>query len=647
MCGIAGYLSNEIFSENVIIEMSKKISHRGPDATGYWSDVEKGIHFCHLRLSIIDLTSAGAQPMESRSGRYVVVFNGEIYNFLEIKKSIEEECGAYEWRGYSDTEIFLAGFEHWGIEVTVKKMIGMFAIALWDKQTNELYLIRDRVGEKPLYFGWQKNAFLFASELKALSVHPAFKKEIDVTAVASFFKYNYIPAPLSIYSGINKLKPGSYCKVSLLNFEIKYFDYWALDSIIKENQEQRLEKKLDIKNQINSLDTLLKDAINKQMLSDVPLGAFLSGGVDSSTVVALMQSQSAKAVKTFSIGFDEKNFDEAIYAKKVSRHLGTEHTELYVTSEDALNVIPKLPAIYDEPFSDSSQIPTYLVAKLAREKVTVSLSGDAGDELFSGYDRYTLAQNVWNKLSILPVSLRKELSNLITGLNPDRVNSFYNKFKFAFPKKYQVQNFSDKLRKGAVLFERTSPEKLYDGFISHWDPSKIVTNYNHHTKYSFMEMSSLNFNEQMMRLDTLTYLPDDILVKVDRAAMSNSLETRVPFLDHRVIEFAWGLPMDLKIRNGVSKWILKEVLYKYVPKELIERPKMGFAVPVNIWLRGPLKEWAENLLSKSALDKHGLLNYDEVKKNWDEHQSEERNWQYYLWDILMFQAWYEEYHING
>lgn len=640
MCGIVGFLSRERFGEDVIRSMGDAIIHRGPDASGYWSDNNNGIHFCHRRLSIIDLSEAGAQPMSSRSGRYVVAYNGEIYNFISIKEQLEKEGGVREWRGHSDTEIIIAGFDFWGIEKTLSALVGMFAIAVWDTVELELYLIRDRLGEKPMYYGWQGSSFLFGSELKAFHSHPEFKKEICLDALGEFFKYSYVPSGTSIYKGIKKLQPGTYCKVSLSNKEIKSFTYWDLkDRIKSENLENN-----SVEENIDALENLLKDAIGKQMISDVPLGAFLSGGVDSSAIVALMQCQSNKPVKTFSMGFNEKRYDEAIYAKKVAQHLGTEHTEMYISPEQAMGVIPLLSDIYDEPFADSSQIPTYLVSKLAKANVTVSLSGDAGDELFSGYNRYLMVNNAWGKLSKIPKGLRKGLGNFLLSQSAGRLDSLYKGIEPLIPGKYKLSNFGDKMHKVANKLHVSSQSELYDGFISHWSSKDILSSASQERIYNLDEIKNISFIEKMMYVDAKTYLPDDILVKVDRAAMANSLETRTPFLDHRVVEFAWNLPMSLKIRDGKGKWILREVLYRHVPKDLIERPKMGFGIPLDSWLRGPLKEWAMDLLSTDSLDKHKLLNKDNIHRKLNEHISGKKNWQHQLWDVLMFQSWYNKYH---
>jgi asparagine synthase (glutamine-hydrolysing) len=640
MCGFTGYLSKGRFDHALLLnKMGDAIQHRGPDASGIWFDDTNGIGMCHRRLSILDLSDAGAQPMTSIHNKYVIVFNGEIYNFLDLKKELEKVT-KIKWKGHSDTEIILLGFEIWGIETTLKKMIGMFAIALWDKESKVLTLMRDRMGEKPLYFGWQGSTFIFSSELKSFHQHPEFKKEICLDALGDFFKYNYVPSGKSIYKGIQKLKQGSYCTVSLSKQSIESTIYWNIDDYKPENSNVNS----NVTDRISELESLLKDAIGKQMIADVPLGAFLSGGVDSSAIVALMQSQSNRPVKTFSMGFNEKGFDEAIYAKKVAQHLGTDHTEMYVSPDEARNVIPLLPDIYDEPFSDSSQIPTYLVSKLAKSHVTVSLSGDAGDELFCGYNRYLMVNNAWSKLSKIPVGIRKVTGQFLLNRNVDTLNNLYKTLEVFVPNKYKLSNFGDKMHKVANKLDVSSISELYDGFISHWHPNEILTQKRETKIFDLENLNKLNFIERMMHVDSKTYLPDDILVKVDRAAMANSLETRVPFLDHRVVEFAKLLPLDLKIRDGKGKWILREVLYKHVPKELIERPKMGFGIPLDSWLRGPLKDWAQDLLSESNLNKHHFLDNKVIQNKLTEHLSGKKNWHYHLWDVLMFQSWYNKFH---
>ncbi len=652
MCGLAGYLQlkqtphSESEMQGVAARMANALHHRGPDNSGVWSDMSAGISvvFGHRRLSILDLSLAGHQPMTSACGRYVIVFNGEIYNHLELRGLLSSTLTDDLWRGHSDTETLLAGFSIWGIRTTVERSVGMFAFAVWDKSERKLVLGRDRLGEKPLYYGWQGRGsdacFLFGSEIKSLEAHPACEADINREALCLLMRYGYIPAPHSIYRGIYKLLPGHLLTVSLRQREPVAEAYWSLQAIAESGVRGPLSGSVE---QItDELENLLKSAIRQQMISDVPLGAFLSGGIDSSTVVALMQAQSTQSVKTFSIGFSEEGYDEATHARAVARHLGTDHTELYVTHRQALDVIPKLPGLYSEPFSDSSQIPTFLVSQLARRKVTVSLSGDGGDELFAGYNRYVQTRNLWGKMSRLPQSLRGTAAGMI-GLVPISAwNVLLKPVKTLLPEFLQLSNAGEKLYKGATVLGAQSINDLYRQLVSHWEPDRLVIGGKEPLTCltgDNLSIAGLNDIQRMMALDSITYLPDDILVKVDRAAMGASLESRVPFLDHRVVEFAWRLPQELKLRDGVGKWILRQVLYRHVPKELVERPKMGFGVPIDRWLRGPLRDWAEDLLDESRLRREGFFNPLPIRQKWAQHLSGKRNWQHHLWDVLMFQAW--------
>lgn len=646
MCGIAGMLGlGALDARNmpsILKQMAGRIRSRGPDDQGIWLDVEAGIGIAHARLSILDLSSAGHQPMHSPSDRYVIAFNGEIYNHLELRAELEEE-GRGAWRGHSDTETLLAGFDAWGIEETIVRTIGMFAFAVWDKLDHRLTLGRDRIGEKPLYYGWQGNTFLFGSELKALKAHPALRAEIDRNSLALFMRHSYVPAPYSIYRDIGKLLPGSLLTVSRDIREARPRRYWDARRVVSAGLANPFTGTRG--DAVNFLEGLLKDAVSRQMISDVPLGAFLSGGVDSSTVVALMQEQSSRPVRTFTIGFSEKDYNEAVYAKAIAQHLGTEHSELYVTPRDTLEIIPRLPEVYCEPFSDSSQIPTFLVSRFARQHVTVSLSGDAGDELFGGYNRYVLANRLWRYVYRLPSSMRAGVARMVTAVSPQRWNQLLGPLQSRLPVNLAQVNVGDKLHKAAGVLCAASPAELYRLLVSHWNaPSDLVTGAIEPptvlTKRD-LQPDADDFVHEMMALDLLTYLPDDILTKVDRAAMSVSLETRVPLLDHRLIEFAWQLPLRFKLHGGVGKWPLRQVLYRYVPRRLIERPKMGFGVPIASWLRGPLREWTENLLEESRLHQEGYLNPAPIRRMWTEHLSGTRNWQYHLWDVLMFQAWLE------
>lgn len=649
MCGITGFLSassartDPAQARAMCTAMTDAIRHRGPDSDDHWGDVERGIALGHRRLAIVDLSPAGAQPMASASGRYVVAYNGEIYNHDQLRRQIEALGRAPMWRGHSDTETLLAAIEIWGLAAALQRCIGMFAIALWDRERCTLSLARDRMGEKPIYYGWQgqgaRAAFLFGSELKALRAHPAFDAAISRNALALFMRHNYVAAPYSIHEGIGKLEPGCILTVSREQREPVISTYWSAVEAVVGGHSARTG--LSPREATDELESLLKSAVAQQMMADVPLGAFLSGGVDSSTIVALMQAQSSRPVKTFTIGFHEPGYNEAAHAKAVAAHLGTDHTELYVTPEEAMAVIPRLPGIYDEPFADSSQIPTFLVSQLARQHVTVSLSGDAGDELFCGYTRYGVASGLWQRLERLPLAARRVAARAITAIPPAGWDSLVG----WMPSDRLRNRFGDRLHKGAGVMGSTSVDALYLGLVSHWpDPARIVADGREpptRLTGARPDLPGLDPVERMMALDLMTYLPDDILTKVDRASMAVSLESRVPMLDHRVVEFAWRLPHSLKQRDGVGKWVLREVLYRHVPRELIDRPKMGFGVPIDSWLRGPLRDWVEALIDESRLRREGFLEPAPIRALWGEHLSGRRNWAYLLWDVLMFQAWLE------
>lgn len=638
MCGIAGFLHSKTSDSLQTVQfMAQTLHHRGPDDMGIWQDNSLGLSLIHTRLSILDLSPAGHQPMISSSKRYVIAFNGEIYNHLLLRKELQSE-GYLAWRGHSDTETLLACFEAWGIEKTLQKTVGMFAISLWDTREKLLYLARDRMGEKPLYYGFQNGVFMFGSELKALKSHPSFLGEIERDAIALQLRHNYIPEPLSIYKGIYKLSPGTFAKISLDSDDIVITPYWELKNHL------RTQPYNDSHDPIAHMENILTKTVRDQMLSDVPLGAFLSGGIDSSLITALMQAQSSNPIKTFTIGFDQVGYNEAEFAKAVAKHLKSEHTELYVTDQDALNVVPMLSSLYDEPFSDSSQIPTFLVSKMTKQYVTVALSGDGADELFGGYNRHLWADTLSKRVQYIPLSVRKRIHSLTTKLSAEKMNLFFELFSI-LPKRLRYNNIGDKIHKLASLLPSSSQEELYLTLVSHWiDSDSIViggssTNPRFHSH--FQEAHELSFSEQMMYTDATTYLCGDILTKVDRAAMGVSLETRAPFLDHRVVEAAWQLPLSLKIREGKGKWILRQILYKHVPKELIERPKMGFGAPIGAWLRGPLRDWAESLLDEERLRREGFFYPAPIRQKWEEHITGRRNWQYDLWDILMFQSWLE------
>lgn len=643
MCGFAGFFSQgkPVQQAELILEnMGAAIQARGPDSGDVWFDATMGIGLSHRRLAIVDLSAAGAQPMHSATGRYVIAFNGEIYNHLDIRAELDALGPGLSWGGHSDTETLLAAVEQWGLEQALQRCIGMFALALWDNKNRELLLARDRLGEKPLYFGFQGETLIFGSELKALQQHPDFQGQINRDALCSLLRHNYIPAPFSVYQGIEKLLPGNIARVGIADKIIHKHQYWsALASRNASDFTVSSEK-----DYLQQLEQLLKAAVKRQMMADVPLGAFLSGGIDSSLIVALMQSQSDKPIKTFSIGFQQKEFDEAVFAAKVAEHLGTEHRELYVSEQDILALVPKLAEIYDEPFADSSQLPTYLVCQMARQHVTVALSGDAGDELFCGYSRYTLALGLWQRISKLPSFLRRGLAALILAVPVCWLNAFSGMLRG----RLKGGLLGDKLHKAAALFSAQSFDQLYLKLTSHTDsPQEWVMQGSEPTTPLIQARALINSTEPLQRamaFDSVSYLPDDILVKVDRAAMANSLETRVPLLDHTLYEFASKTPLSLKIRQGKTKWALRQILFRYVPSELIERPKKGFSVPLADWLRGPLREWAADLLDKEKLQVQGFFDAEKVEKLWLEHLSEMRNWQSLLWSILMFQLWLEKYH---
>lgn len=652
MCGIAGYLAVSPLKKadelrTTVLRMADALRLRGPDDGGTWVDAEAGIALGHRRLSIIDLSPEGHQPMRSSCGRYVLVFNGEIYNYRDIRHELEQASPGYAatWRGCSDTEVALAAISRWGLDAAVKRFVGMFALALWDRAARTLYLVRDRLGEKPLYYGRMGGSLLFGSELKALRAHPDFKAEINRDALSLYLRHNCVPAPYSIYRGIHKLPPGTLLAISGRDLPIPTpIPYWSAGEIAEQGVAEPFAGSDDEARV--TLDGLLRDAVRRQMVADVPLGAFLSGGIDSSTVVALMQAQSTRPVRTFTIGFNEADYNEAVHAKAVAAHLGTEHTELYVTPDEALAVISKLPVLYDEPFADSSQIPTFLVSALARRFVTVSLSGDGGDELFAGYNRYFWGRTIWKRLGGMPKSLRATAAAALTAIAPQTWDRALRAAGFLWPSALGQRTPGDKIHKLAEVLAAASPEAMYRGLASHWkDPASVVlgaseppTALTNPRQWPHLP----DFTQRMMYLDTVTYLPDDILVKVDRASMGVSLEARVPLLDHRLVEFAWRLPLAMKVRDGQGKWLLRQVLYRYVPKELVERPKTGFGMPIDVWLRGPLRDWAEALLDENRLAGEQFFDPLPIRRKWDEHLSGVRNWQHHLWDVLMFQAWLEQ-----
>lgn len=649
MCGITGFIDFQgpmqpADYQSVIGDMTRTLNHRGPDDSGTWIDEQRGIALGHRRLSILDLSPEGHQPMRSADGRFVIVFNGEIYNFQSLRAELE--ASGHQFRGHSDTEVLLAAMVQWGIEATLKRCVGMFALAVWDRQERALSLARDRMGEKPLYYGWQGTTFLFGSELKALRGHPSWSGAINRGALALFVRHGYVPAPYSIYQGISKLPPGTV--VTLRQRDVVVGNapepetYWSLRQVAEQGLAAPFSGSEP--EAIEHLDSLLRQVVRGQMIADVPLGAFLSGGVDSSTIVALMQAQSTQPVKTFTIGFHESIYNEAVYAKAVAEHLGTDHTEMYVTPEDALAVIPRLPTLYDEPFGDSSQIPTFLVSELAHRHVTVSLSGDGGDELFAGYTHYREANTLWKKIGWVAPEHRYALARLLDTNKAiakgavEIATRLYGNYRPS-AQQQQVQKIQQVLQCSRI-------EHLYRlFFMTYWRnaPNLVFEASSLPTVLSDSHqwMQQADPLHRMMYLDSLSYLPDDILVKVDRAAMGVSLETRVPLLDHRVVEQVWQLPLSMKVRQQQSKWLLRQLLYQYVPRNLIERPKTGFGVPLDTWLRGPLRDWAEALLAPQRVRDEGFFAIEPIQKTWQEHLEGRRDWQYYLWNVLMFQAWLE------
>jgi asparagine synthase (glutamine-hydrolysing) len=634
MCGFTGYWSSRRRAEHGLAKrMAEAIAHRGPDGHGVWIDEHGELALAHRRLAIIDLSEAGHQPMASACERYVLIYNGEIYNHLDLRQELERLGAAPHWRGHSDTETLLAAVSRWGVEGALQRLNGMFAFALWDRRDRTLVLARDRMGEKPLYYGHNNGTFFFGSELKSFRPHPDWSPEIDRNALAQFLRHNYVPSPLSIYRNIGKLPPAHFVVVSDKGATVgEPRAYWDIHEAARQPAFDASAEELT-----DRLDALLREAVKMRMMSDVPLGAFLSGGYDSSTIAAMMQAQSAKPIRTFTIGFSEEAYNEARHAKAVASHLGTDHTELYLTPSDARDVIPQLPAIWDEPFADSSQIPTFLLSQLTRRHVTVALSGDGGDELFCGYNRYLMGHSTWSKLNRLPRSLRKTIAWSMLR-TPAWASAAVES---ALPRRFGVQNLPDRLPKLARVLDVSSDREYYRKLISHWDePTKVVIGSDPADEWNPAGWShGSGILERMMLTDMTTYLPDDILVKVDRASMAVSLEGRVPLLDHRVVEFALRTPLEAKYRNGQGKWLLRQVLHRYVPKQMMERPKMGFGVPIEEWLRGPLRGWAEDLLDESRLRQQGYFDPRPIRQKWDQHVAGTGRWHYYLWDVLMFQAW--------
>jgi asparagine synthase (glutamine-hydrolysing) len=642
MCGLCGFIEtngpDEAGLHHAITRMTDSLVHRGPDDEGVWLDREAGVALGHRRLSILDLSPQGHQPMPSACGRYMLAFNGEIYNHLTLRRDLGE---GYPWRGRSDTEVLLAWIALHGVAATLPQLNGMFAFALWDRRERRLTLARDRLGEKPLYYGWNRGRFLFGSELKALTAHPQWRGELDRDALAAYLRLSYVPAPYSIYDGIRKLEPGTYATLEAGEKTPRVQIYWSAREAVERGLQAPFEGTEE--QALDAVESLLLDAVGLRMQADVPLGAFLSGGIDSTAVVALMQAQSSRPVRTFSIGFHEAGFDEAPFARRVAAHLGTDHTELYVTAQDGLDTIERLPRLWDEPFADPSQIPTLLVSAMARRDVTVCLSGDGGDELFGGYSRYLWTRDTWRGIGRIPLGLRRALARIVTGVGTGTWDRLLRPFGRILPGPLAIANPGDRLHKAIDVLTGDSPEALYLRMLSQWkDPAAVVIGAREPETVltdPSRRVRTRSITETMMFMDAVLYLPDDILVKVDRASMAVGLEARVPILDHRVFELAWSLPLEWKVRGRLGKIPLRRICERHCPRALLDRPKMGFAVPLEHWLRGPLRDWSEALLAPDRLQADGLLRPEPIRMKWQEHLAGRRNWSFHLWNVLMFQAW--------
>jgi len=652
MCGIAGIFRPGGADEATLLgcarRMTEALAHRGPDAAGVWTHAQAGVAFGQRRLSILDLSEAGAQPMHSDCGRFAVTYNGEIYNHLDIRRELEAGGAAPNWRGHSDTETLLYAVRRWGMAGALQRLVGMFVFAIWDEKEQTLTLGRDRFGEKPLFYGWSGRDLVFASELKAFAEHPEWSPSLDRSALTAFMRYSYVPAPASIWAGVKKLPPASLvtfaagAKRDSLPAPVAY---WSLRERVVAAQDARVH---DDAEATAELERLLSIAIKRQCLSDVPLGAFLSGGIDSSTIVALMQAQACQPVRTFTIGFSDAAFDEAADARRVAAHLGTSHTELYVDARAAMDVIPRLPQMFDEPFADSSQIPTHLVAALARQHVTVALSGDAGDELFGGYNRHVWGGRLHARFGKMPAPLRQALGALLGAVSPEPAGTLMRWVQPLLPSQLHVRRAGDQAAKLARIIGSRSFDDMYRLLCSiDSDPSRTVLQGEESRAWSTDEIDKvavpLDPLDRMTLADSLSYLTDDILQKVDRAAMAIGLETRVPFLDKDVVEFAARVPPGMKVRAGRGKWLVRQVLYKHVPAEIVDRPKTGFSIPLDDWLRGPLKSWASDLVSPDRLQRQGLFNAQRVGEKLAQHMSGRHNHGYWLWNVLMAQAWHDRW----
>ena len=649
MCGITGLYTfdprpNRARIAQEIKKMSDAITLRGPDSEGQWVDNEAPLALGHRRLSIIDLSPAGAQPMASPCGRYQIAYNGEIYNFQEIKKQLAAQGHDEPYKGHSDTEILLRAFVHWGVQETLESINGMFAIALWDRKARALFLARDRMGKKPLYVGWSGSALVFASELKSFCAHSDFKRDISRSALTAFMRFSYVPAPLSIYRDVWQLPAGTMMALDMQMLRggqdlLPLIEpYWSHKDALQKAQENRIE---NTSNVVDDFEKLLSKCVSERMIADVPLGAFLSGGIDSSAVVSLMQKQASTPVKTYTIGFKEAGYNEAAQAKEIAQHLKTDHHEIVLKARDALDVVPKLAEIYDEPFADASAIPTYLVSRFARESVTVALSGDGGDEMLGGYNRHISGPKAWDIGQKIPPNLHKPLAKLIRNVSPQS----WSKLRPSHPQ------FGSHMHKFADALCVETPGDLYLSLVSKWQKPKECVFDGYEDTVPLVDQNSqieneLSFAEHMMYWDSLSYLNGDILTKVDRASMAVSLEVRAPLLDTRIYEYVWRLPLEMKIKNGQGKWLLRKVLERHVPKELFDRPKQGFSIPIDSWLRGELRDWAEDLLDENELKAAGLLDYRRISKMWQKHQKGKGNYADRLWCVLMFQSWYRKW-ISG
>ncbi len=656
MCGIAGCWqtgggrADDL--RTLAGRMADALAHRGPDDAGVWMDAAAGLALGFRRLAIIDLSETGHQPMTSGNGRFVLIFNGEIYNFRELRAELERRHVTF--RGTSDTEVIIEGVAAWGVKETLTRLWGMFALAIWDRDERQLWLARDRLGKKPLYLGRAPHAaggvasWIFGSELKALRAHPTCPTSLDRSALAAFVRFGYVPTPWSIYDGIEKIPPGQLVRLTADGRRIDE-PYWDARAALRPAGFPETATAPDAAPDvaINQLETLLADAVSRRLIADVPLGAFLSGGIDSSLIVALMQTASGRPVRTFTMGFPVDGYDEAAAARAVARHLGTDHTEVYVTAAAARDVIPRLPRLYDEPFADSSQIPTFLVAQLARQHVTVALTGDGGDEVFGGYVRHAWVDAVWTRSRGVPRPLRQSAEWLLRSLSPeswDRVGGFVEP---ALPARWRQRRPGEKLHKLADIVHAAHPREMYQRLVSLWPPDhRLVPGASARPSWADALTDGIALDSparHMMFADLVGYLPDDVLVKVDRATMGVGLEARAPLLDHRVVEWAWRLPMALKIRHGEGKWILRQILHRHVPRALVDRPKAGFAVPVGDWLRGPLRAWGEALLDEPTLRRQGFFDPAPIRAAWTRHVAGAGREESRLWPILMFQAWLAEW----